>query len=161
MTGAQAVAGEENLGIALALADVVVGALQQLNGSPGAQVGAADADDHEHIAVFPNLLGGGLDALNFLGGLPNGQVQPAQEIVALTGAVHQGGVGIGHFLFHSQQVAQGQLTPDIGDINFNHVMEHVLSQSTTVFYRKPEPNASKTFLSVIFVRGWLFSAEYV
>ena len=93
--------------------------------------------------------------------LPDRQVQPAQEIVALTGAVHQGGVGIGHFLFHSQQVAQGQLTPDIGDINFNHVMEHVLSQSTTVFYRKPEPNASKTFLSVIFVRGWLFSAEYV
>ncbi len=127
VAGAQAVAGEEDLGVALALADVVVGTLEQLDGGTGAEVGAADADDHEYVGIAADLLRRPLDAGDFLRGLPDGQVPPAEEIVAGAGAVGQGGVGGGDFLFHGQQVGQGDLTPYVGDINFNHVVGHVLS----------------------------------
>ena len=127
MAGAQAVAGEEDLGVALALADVVVGTLEQLNGSPGAKVGSADADDHKYVGIAADLLRRLPDAGDFLRGLPDGQVLPAEEIVACTGAVRQRSVGGGDFLFHGQQIGQGDLTPYIGDINFNHVVGHVLS----------------------------------
>ena len=121
MPGAQAVAGEEDLRIALALADVVVGTLEQLNGSPGAEIGTADANDHEHIGFPADFLRGHLDSADLLGCLPNGQVQPAQKVVARAGAVHQGIMGIGNFLLHCQQIRQRQLTPDVGNIYFNHV----------------------------------------
>ena len=68
-----------------------------------------------------------LEAGDLFRGLPDGQVLPAEEIVACAGAVRQSGVGGGDFLFHGQQVGQGDLTPYIGDINFNHVVGHVLS----------------------------------
>ena len=121
MPGAQAIAGEIDLGIALALAHVVVGALQQLNGCPGAKVAAADADDHEHIGVIANLPGSALDAQNLLGGLPGGQILPAQEIIAGAGAVHQGGVGLGDLFLHGQKIGQGNLAPDVGNVNFDHI----------------------------------------
>ena len=122
MTGAQAIAGEEDLRIALALADVVVGALQQLDGSPGSKVGAADTDCHEHIGALADLFCRGLDAFHFVSGLPHRQVQPAQIFAALASAVSQRGMGIGNLLFYRQQVCQRQLAPHVGDINCNHVI---------------------------------------
>ena len=127
VTGAQAVACEEDLGVALALTDIAVGTLQQLDGGTGAEVGAADADDHKYVGIAADLLRRPLDAGDLFRGLPDGQVLPAEEIVACAGAVRQSGVGGGDFLFHGQQVGQGDLTPYIGDINFNHVVGHVLS----------------------------------
>ena len=67
------------------------------------------------------------DAGDFLRGLPDGQVLPAEKIVACAGAVRQRSVGGGDFLFRGQQIGQGDLTPYVGDINFNHVVGHVLS----------------------------------
>ena len=121
MAGAQTVAGKVDLGISLALADIVVGTLQQLNGCPGAQIAAADADDHEHIGVIADLPGRALDPQDFFRGLPGGQVQPAQKIVAGAGAVGKGCVSGSHFLFHGQQIRQGDFAPDIGDVNFDHM----------------------------------------
>ena len=120
MPGAQAVAGEEDLGVALALADVVVGTLQQLNGGTGAKVAAADADDHEDIAVGADLLSGTLNPGDLLGGLPDRQIQPAQKIIARTGALGERLMGIKNFLLHCQHIRQGDLPPYMGDIDFNH-----------------------------------------
>ena len=121
MPGAQAVAGEVDLGISLALAHVVVGALQQLNGCPGAKVAAADADDHEHIGVIANLPGSALDAQDLLGGLPGRQILPAQKIVAAAGTVRQSRVSLRDLLLHCQKIRQGKLAPDMGNVNFNHM----------------------------------------
>ena len=118
--GAQAVAHEENLGLALTLQQIIVCALQQLNGCPGAQIAAADTHDHKHVGVGTDLPRGRLDPADLLTGSPGGQLLPSQEIVSLAGAVHQSGMGRGNFLFHSQQVGQCDLSPDIGNINFNH-----------------------------------------
>ena len=122
----------------------MVGALQQLDGGTGAEVGAADADDHKYVGIAADLLRRPLDAGDFLRGLPDGQVLPAEKIVACAGAVRQSGVGGGDFLFHGQQVGQGDLTPYIGDINFNHVVGHVLSFIcvTLLCYSKFAGNAS-------------------
>ena len=147
MPGAQAVAGEEDLGIALTLADVVVGALQQLDGGPGAQVAAADADDHEHVAVGADPIRDGLDAEHFLGGLLSGQLQPAQEVIARAVALHQGIVGRCNILLQSQKIRKSDLAPHIGDINFNHVgITHPFVYcgicAISICYRKSAPNAS-------------------
>ena len=98
----------------------MVGALEQLNGSPGAQVAAADADDHEHVGGLRDLLGGGTNPADFLGLLCHRQVQPAQKIVAFAAALGEGLVGVKNFLLGGQQVRQGQLTPHIGNVYFNH-----------------------------------------
>jgi hypothetical protein len=37
-------------------------------------------------------------------------------------------VGFGNFFFNGQQVRQGQLTPDIGNVNFDHKMGSFLLQ---------------------------------
>jgi hypothetical protein len=105
----------------------VVGTLEQLNGSPGAKVGAADADDHKYVGIAADFLRRLPDAGDFLRGLPDGQVLPAEKIIACAGTVRQRSVGGGDFLFHGQQIGQGDLTPYVGDINFNHVVGHVLS----------------------------------
>ena len=105
----------------------MVGALHQLDGRPGSQVAAADADDHKHVGGFPDPVRRQLDAVHFLGLLGLGQVQPAQEIVACAGTVGQGIVGRSHFLLQCQQVGQRNLTPDIRNINFDHNDRHVLS----------------------------------
>ena len=121
MAGAQAVAGKVDLRVPLALAHVVVGTLQQLNGRPGTQVAAADADDHKHVGTVADPTGSALNAQDLIAGLPGGQIQPAQEIVARAGAVHELCVGSAHFLFHSQKIGQSDLAPDIGDVNLDHM----------------------------------------
>ena len=126
-TGGQAVAGIVDLGIALALADVVVAALHQLDGSTGAQVAAADTDDHEYIGGLADALCGGTDAADLIGLLGNRQIQPAQEIVTLATALGQGHVGIKDLLLGCQQIGQRQLSPHIGNVNFNHKKVSVLS----------------------------------
>ena len=118
--GGQGVAGEVDLGVALALADIVVAALHQFNGGSGAQVAAADADDHENIGVFPDPIGAGLNAAHFFRFLGGGQRQPTQKIAAGTGAFQQRLVGLGDLCLHAQQIRQGQLTPYIGNIHCDH-----------------------------------------
>ena len=98
----------------------MVAALEQLNGGTGSQVAAADADDDKYVAVGTDTVGGLLDAVHLRGLLSGGQVQPAMEIAASAGVIGQGCVGSGDLFLGGQQVRQGQLTPDIGNINFDH-----------------------------------------
>ena len=56
-----------------------------LHHSAGAQVGAADAGDQQHVGIRTDLLGCLLDAGELLLVISNRQVKPAQEIIAETG----------------------------------------------------------------------------
>ena len=106
--------------IAAALAHVAVLTLQQLNGSPGAQIAAADAHHHENIRVGADALRGALNAQDLVGSLCHRQVQPAGEVTACSGALSEHLVGIEDFFFKTQQVGKACLTPDIGNINTDH-----------------------------------------
>ena len=91
--GGQAVAGKQDVGGVLLL-QIIVGRGQQVDDSTGAQIGAADADDHQHLGLLLNLLGSGLDAGELLLVVVPGQIHPAGEVAA--GAVmvgqHRGGL---------------------------------------------------------------------
>ena len=76
------------------LLQVVVVRTQQLDDRPGAQVAAADADDHQGLAVGLNLFGGGLDARVLLLVIVPGQVHPAHEVVSPAGGLLEPGVGL-------------------------------------------------------------------
>ena len=92
--------------------------LEQLNGAPGAQVGAADAHHHQGLGAAADLLGGGQNPgqLGVLDAL--GQLQPAGEVGAqaaaacqrLMGDARPGVVGTGG----------GKERSGAGQINFNH-----------------------------------------
>ena len=130
----------------------MVAALHQLDGGTGAQIAAADADDHEHIGAFPDPVSGGLDTEHLLGGLSHRQVQPAQKIVAGAGLLGEGAVGSSHFLLRRQQLRQRELTPYIGNINFDHKGNTFLSflVCLALCYSKIAPNArgdAKTFIN--------------
>ena len=89
----EAVAGKVDVGGVFFLQVVVVGA-QQLDDRPGAQVAAADADDHQGLAVALDLPGGGLDARVLGLVVVPGQVHPAHEVVAPACGLLEPGVGL-------------------------------------------------------------------
>ena len=89
----QAVAGEIDVGGVLLLQVVVVGA-HQLDDRPGSQIAAADADDHQGLAVGLDLPGRGLDTLVLGFVVVPGQVHPAHEVAALAGGLLEPGVGL-------------------------------------------------------------------
>ena len=76
------------------MGQVEIGGVEQLHHRAGAQIGAADADDHQHLGLLLNLLGSGLDAGELLLVVVPGQIHPAGEVAA--GAVmvgqHRGGL---------------------------------------------------------------------
>ena len=88
-------------------------------------------------------------------------------------AVSERGMGIGNLLFYRQQVCQRQLTPDVGDVNFNHVLGHVLSKFTRVYgtakSRQTQVLSPKLFqakvpppeVSFFSSKHWHFSSGYV
>ena len=51
----------------------------------------------------------------------HGQVQPTQEIIAGAVALSQSLMCGKHFLLGSQQIGQRELSPHIGNIDFNHI----------------------------------------
>ena len=68
----------------------MVGPFDQLDHGAGAQVGAADADDHQSLGVAADFLRGGLDAGKFLLVVVDRQIDPADEVITGTGTVDQG-----------------------------------------------------------------------
>ena len=83
------VAHEVDLGDA-GLANAVVHlALAELDGCARAQVGAADADDNQHVAVALDLLRSRLDAGELFLVVVHRQIEPAQEIAACARAGEQ------------------------------------------------------------------------
>ena len=95
-------------------------ALEQLHDGPGAQIAAADADDHQDVAVLPDLMGGGQNAHVFGGGGPVRQVHPAEKLAALAAALGDGHVGGGQLRFDGKQVRKIHFAPDVGNIDFDH-----------------------------------------
>jgi len=133
-------------------ADIVVAALHQLNGGAGTQIAAANADNHKHIGVFPDALSSGANAADFVCFFTDRQIQPAQKVIAFAGALSQCAVGFKNLFLRSQQIRQGQPTPNIGNINFNHKVFssfHRFYNFSHICYRKIHINASgKDKLSV-------------
>ena len=116
------VAGEEDLRGVFAGA-VVHLALDGLDGGTGAQIGAADADDHQHVGIRTDLLGGSLDAGEFLFVIVDGEVHPAQEIVAGAGALFQQFVGRFHLGPDGAPLALVHKTVQVFSVEFYaHVM---------------------------------------
>ena len=105
--GGQAVAGEEDVGGVLFL-QVVVGRAQQLDHGPGPQIGAADADDHQHLGLLLDALGGRLDAGKLLLVIVPGQGHPAGEIAAGTVVLSQHGGGLLQRRLPAGQIILGQ-----------------------------------------------------
>ena len=68
---------------------VVVGALQKLHDGARAEIAAADADDDQRLGIGLDLRRSLLDAGEFVLVVVHRQVDPADEIVARAGAVHQ------------------------------------------------------------------------
>ena len=114
--GGQVVACEEDLRVGIL--QIVVLALDQLNGSARAEVRAADADDDEHVGIRTDALCGAADALQLLRLLKRGQLQPAEKIIAGTAALGQRLVRGEDLLLRGEQIRQGQVAPDIRKINF-------------------------------------------
>ena len=112
----QVVACEEDLRVGIL--QIVVLALDQLNGSARAEVRAADADDDEHVGIRTDALRGAADALQLLRLLKRGQLQPAEKIIAGTAALGQRLVRGEDLLLRGEQIRQGQVAPDIRKINF-------------------------------------------
>ena len=111
---AQAVADEEDLRIVLAGQGA-----QQLDGPAGAEVGAADADDHQGLGAGTYLRRRGEDGLELALFHAHGQLRPAGELRAraalfLKQAVGRGGGGI---------VRAGGVKKRSGaaEVNFYHV----------------------------------------
>ena len=102
MAGGQGVARKIDLGIALAPAHIPVAALHQLNGGTGTEIGAADADDDEHIACGADPVGGRLYALHLAGFFGGGQGQPAKVVASFAGTLREGHMGLCDFLFNTQ-----------------------------------------------------------
>ena len=90
----QAVAGKIDVW-GIPLEQVVVVGAQQLNGRPGPQVAAADADDHQGPAVGLDLLRRRLNPGELLLVVVPGQVHPAHEVAAPSGGLLEPGVGLG------------------------------------------------------------------
>ena len=67
----------------------MVGTLEKLDHGAGAQIRAADADDHQRLGVAADLLRGGLNAGKLLLVIVHGEVDPAEKIVSGAGALHQ------------------------------------------------------------------------
>ena len=114
--GGQVIACEEDLRVGIL--QIVVLALDQLNGSARAEVRAADADDDEHVGIRTDALRGAADALQLLRLLKRGQLQPAEKIIAGTAALGQRLVRGEDLLLRGEQIRQGQVAPDIRKINF-------------------------------------------
>ena len=88
--GGQTVAGKQDVGGVLLL-QVIIGGCQQVDDGAGAQIGAADADDNQHLGLLLNLLGSGLDAGKLLLIIVPGQIHPAGEVAARAVMVGQHG----------------------------------------------------------------------
>ena len=74
--GGEAVAGKVDVGSAL-VGQVEIGGVKQLHHRAGAQIGAADADDHQGLGVAADALRRRLDAGKLLLVVVPGQVNPA------------------------------------------------------------------------------------
>ena len=83
--------------------------------------GAADADDDQNVGVGADALGGAADAAQLVRFLKGRQVQPAEEIVPLALALHQGLMRGENFGFGCEHIRQRKVAPDVGYINFQHV----------------------------------------
>ena len=75
--GGQGIARVIDLRVAFSFAHIPVAALEQFDGGPGAQIGAADANHYKNIGIFPDLFRGGLNAPDLLRVSPFRQIQPA------------------------------------------------------------------------------------
>ena len=98
---------------------VVVLALDQLNGSARAEVRAADADDDEHVGIRTDALRGAADALQLLRLLKRGQLQPAEEIIAGTAALGQRLVRGEDLLLRGEQIGQDRSPQTFERSTFN------------------------------------------
>ena len=81
VVGGQAVAHEVDVGGVL-LFQIVVGGAQALDHAPGAQIGAADADDHQRLRVRLDARCRGLDAGKLLLVVVLRQAHPAGKVAA-------------------------------------------------------------------------------
>ena len=73
---------------------VAEGPFHEFQPCPGAQVAAADADDHQHLALLLDAPGRLLDPGKLLPVIGVGQVQPAQHLVPRTGVLAEDAEGI-------------------------------------------------------------------
>ena len=105
--GGQAVAGEENVG-GIFLLQVIVGGAQQFDHRPGAQIGAADADDHQHLGLLLDALGRRLDAGELLLVIVPGQGHPAGEVAAGAVVLRQHSGRLPQGLLPAGQIVLGQ-----------------------------------------------------
>ena len=102
-----AVTRKVDVGGILFLGVVVVG-LEEFDGGAGTQIGAADADDDKHVGILFDTGGSRLDARKLLLVIVDGQVHPAEEITAQTGAAVQQVVGYRHLRLQSQNLCLGE-----------------------------------------------------
>ena len=122
--------------------------LDQLDGGARAEIGAADAHDDQHVGIAADAFGRAADAAQLLGLFKGREIQPAEKIIARPLALRQKLVGIEDLLLRCEHIRQGQVAPDIGYIDFDHV-SFLLCESLTLCYCKTGKNSTeeKTFLS--------------
>ena len=120
LVGGQAVAGEVDVGGVL-LFQVIVGGAQALDDAPCAQIGAADADDHQRLRVLLNFSGRRLNAGELLPVILPGQLHPAGELAACAVTVLQMTVGQPQLGGTGLLVGQRDKLPDMGQIHLYHI----------------------------------------
>ena len=111
----QSVSGEEDVGGVLLL-QIVIGGAQELDDRAGAQIGTANANDHQHLGLLLDLPGSRLDPGELLFVIVPGQRHPAGKITAgsAVGGQHlrrllQAGLPAGQIILGKEAVCIGQI----------------------------------------------------
>ena len=113
--GGEAVAGKVDVGPAL-VGQVEIGGVEQLHHRAGAQIGAADADDHQGLGVAADALRRRLDAGKLLLVVVPGQVNPAGIRAAQAAALLQLDAGALQRVQPAGQPVLGQKRGAVGSI---------------------------------------------
>ena len=116
---AEAVADKVDVG-GILLFQIIIGGAQALDHAPGAQIGAADADDYQCLRVALDPAGRRFDAVILLPVIVPGQMHPAGELTAETVALLQMAVGNAQAGRQRRLIGQPQKALNIGKINLNH-----------------------------------------
>ena len=91
---------------------------QQVHGGPGAQVGSADAHDHQGLGPGADAFAGGDDLLQLAAGHIPGKGEPACEVRARAGALGKGAVCRGNGGVIRAHISEER--GSTGQIDFDH-----------------------------------------